>query len=111
MVVERLQVLKAGDFVVARESFRVSGTIEEVFREEWTPQPSSGSRLLTKHPPTLPGAGRVICAVRLRRSVNVLEGFNSLPSGFTPVLEEDDPNTDLVYGPIEKLETLPDFAG
>jgi hypothetical protein len=109
--VEKSKVVKAGDFVVSRESLRVSGTVEEVFREAWTPQPETGSRLLTKLPPTLPGTGRVICAVRLRRPVNVLEGFDVLPSGFTPVLEDDDPNTDLVFGPIEKLETLPDFGG
>jgi hypothetical protein len=101
--------LKVGDFAVSRASLRVSGVIEEVFREEWAPCLKVGGRTLTKLPPTAPGTGRVVCAIRVRRPVNVLEGFDQLPSGFVPVIEDgESPYTDLVYGPADDLQALPD---
>lgn len=94
-------------FVMVQGTTRYSGHVEDVFREEWRSHPETGQRVLSKLPPTEPGEGQVVAAVRLIRPLDT--ATERAREMVRPVLEDDDTQiAAVVYVPVDMLVTIPD---
>ena len=101
--------IRVGDHVVGRQTLRLTGRVEQMFRAEWKAVPRKGYRILHMRDPSVIDAGPLFCAVRLVRSYSVFDDTSEIPSGVHPVVTgKKDGWVEVAYVPAEFLQSIPD---
>jgi len=102
--------IMVGDYVVGRHSLRVNGHVTSVFRAEWRPNPTTGTRTLIEHPLSASRDYPALCRVQLIRPYSVHDDTRDVPPGVHPVVTDcRTGRVEVAYVPIQHVQPVPDF--